>query len=74
MHKVNVSFSSDLIVRKYQYQMFLIEEGYTAEEVAEMDLKELRAAVDTVVPLTITNSSLTTHGGKTKKVTVVKVA
>jgi hypothetical protein len=73
MSKVKV-FSSDLGIRRLQYQEVLISKGYSYAEVAEMEMKELRAAVDESMPLTITQCSNTVRGGKTKKVTIVRVA
>lgn len=72
-NKGEIMFSNDLIVRKYQYQMFLVEEGaYSWEEVVDMDMRALRACVDELLPIIITSTSVTTCGGKTKKVTVVR--
>ncbi len=72
----NVSmFSSDLVIRKYQYQMYIVENGsYSWEEVVEMDMRALRMAVDELLPLMITQTYTTISGGKSKKVTVVKSA
>lgn len=67
-------FSNDLVVRKYQYQLYLVEKGeYTMEEVVTMSMVELRSAVDELNPITITQTSVTVRGGKTKRVTVLKV-
>ena len=66
-------FSNDLVVRKYQYQMYIMEHGtYTWEDVVDMDMRALRMAVDELLPVVITSTSITTCGGKTKKVTVLR--
>lgn len=68
-------FSSDLVVRKYQYQQYIMDHGdYVWEEVVEMDMRALRMAVDSLCPITITQVSNTMTGGKTKRVTVVRSA
>ncbi len=68
-------FSNDLVVRKYQYQQYIMEYGtYTWEDVVEMDMRALRACVDELMPITITQCSTTMTGGKTKRVTVVRAA
>ncbi len=68
-------FSSDLVVRKYQYQMYIVDNGmYTWEEVVDMDMRALRMAVDELLPIVITQVSTTMTGGKTKRVTVVRTA
>lgn len=64
-------FSSDLNVRRLQYQEFLVmESDYTYEEVAEMSLRDLRQAVDEVTVLTIVEVVATTNG-VTKRVTKI---
>lgn len=68
-------FSNDLVVRKYQYQMYIMEHGtYTWDDVVDMDMRALRVAVDELLPIVITQSSTTMTGGKTKRVTVVRAA
>jgi len=64
------TFSNDLVVRKYQYQMFLVENGYSWEEVVEMEMKDLRQAVDELQPITVTQVVMTATG-VSKKVTKV---
>ena len=69
------TFSSDLTIRRLQYQEVLVlEGGYSPAEVAEMSISELRSAIDEIYPLVICQSSNTAHGGRTKKVTVIKKA
>jgi hypothetical protein len=68
-------FSNDLVVRKYQYQMYIMEHGtYTWDDVVEMDMRALRMAVDELLPIVITQVSTTISGGKSKRVTVVRAA
>ena len=56
-------FSSDLNVRRLQYQELLVmESDYTYDEVAEMSLRDLREAVDEITVLTITEVIATTNG------------
>jgi hypothetical protein len=48
------TFSNDLVVRKLQYQQFLVESGdHTMDEVVAMSMRELREAIDVLLPLTI---------------------
>lgn len=61
-------FSSDLNVRRLQYQELLVmEANYSYEEVAEMSLRDLRQAVDEVMILTVTEV-IATANGVTKRV------
>lgn len=61
-------FSSDLTVRRLQYQELLVmEANYSYEEVAEMSLRDLRQAVDEVIVLTVTEI-VATANGVTKRV------
>lgn len=64
-------FSSDLAVRRLQYQELLVINGdYTYEEVAEMSLRDLREAVDCIMFLTVVEVVATTNG-VTKRVTKI---
>lgn len=69
---LNKQFSSDLTVRKLQYQSFLVEEGaYTYEEVVELSMRELREAVDELLPIMVTSTSVTASGGVSRRVSKV---
>jgi|694.fasta_scaffold126933_2 hypothetical protein len=61
-------FSNDLSVRKLQYQELLIKEGdYTFNEVKDMSLRDLRAAVDEVLCVSITELVVTAAGGVSRR-------
>jgi hypothetical protein len=68
-----VKFSSDLSVRRIQWQEIAIKEAGIAYDVAAaMSMVELRDIVDELYPTTITNTSLSASGGKSVRVTVLK--
>ena len=70
---MEVSMDSVLLAKRFQFQEIVVKEGgYSYEEAAAMTLVELRDLVDEIRPLTVTSSALTTSGGKSKKVTVIR--
>lgn len=68
-----VKFSSDLNVRRIQWQEIAIKEaGVPYDVAAAMSMVELRDIVDELYPTTITNTSLSASGGKSVRVTVLR--
>jgi hypothetical protein len=72
-NKEAMSMTKEQMSARIRFQEIAIKDGgYTIDEVANMDLLELRDLVDELRPTVIVNSSLTVRGGKTKRVTVLK--
>lgn len=63
------SFSSNPAMRMYEYQEFLLDNGYTKEDLKDMSMKEMARAIDEIVPVMVTQVSMTTAGGISKRVT-----
>jgi hypothetical protein len=58
-----MKFSSNLVVRKIQYQDKLVKEGlYTYTEVVELSMRKLREEIDELEVKTITEVSMTRAG------------
>lgn len=71
--QMELSMSTEQVLARLKFMEIAVKEGgYSYDEVANMDLIELRDLVDELRPLMVVNSSVTMRGGKTRKVTVVR--
>jgi|LauGreDrversion4_2_1035121.scaffolds.fasta_scaffold549505_2 hypothetical protein len=72
MKTISFNFSSNLNVRRIQYQNLLVKHaGFSYEETSSMSLAELRNEIDNLFPQVMTIRSLSRSGGTSVK-TIVK--